>query len=63
MSFDVRPTMQSSNGYGFGIQNTHRGPITFIEFAAKEEAEKAEAAVREAIKDAISVTDTNGQRW
>ena len=40
MSFDVRPTMQSSNGYGFGIQNTHRGPITFIDFAAKPRKRK-----------------------
>jgi len=63
MSFDIGPTMQSANGYGFAIRNTHRGPITFIEFASKEEAEKAETEVREAIKNAVAVTDTQGGIW
>ena len=40
MPFDVGPTMQTTNGYGFAIRNTHRGPITVIEFVTKEEAEK-----------------------
>jgi len=31
------------------IRNTHKGPITFIEFATREEAEKAEVEVREAL--------------
>jgi hypothetical protein len=63
MAFDVGPTMQTTRGYGFAIRNTHRGPITFIEFATEEEAERAEAEIREAIKNAISVTDTQGQTW
>ena len=63
MAFDVGPTMQTTRGFGFAIRNAHRGPITFIEFATKEEAEKAEAEVREAIKNATSVTDTQGRTW
>ena len=63
MPFDVGPTMQTTNGYGFAIRNTHRGPITLIQFTTKEEAEKAEAEVREAIKNAIAVTDTQGRTW
>jgi hypothetical protein len=55
--------MQTTNGYGFAIRNPHRGPITFIEFATKEEAEKAEAEVREAIKNAVAVTDAQGRTW
>ena len=63
MPFDVGPTMQTLHGYGFAIRNAHQGPITFIEFATKAEAEKAEAEVREAIKNAVAVTDTEGRRW
>jgi hypothetical protein len=63
MAFDVGKTALMSNGYGFSIRNTHKGPITSIVFATREAAEKAEAAIREAIKNALSVTDTNGQKW
>jgi hypothetical protein len=63
MPFDVGPTQMTTNGYGFSIRNTHRGPITVIEFATREEAEKAETEVREAIKNAVSVTDIQGRKW
>ena len=63
MAFDVGPTMQMIRGYGFAIRNAHQGPITFIEFASKAESEIAEAQVREAIRNAISVTDTQGRTW
>jgi hypothetical protein len=63
MAFDVGPTMQTIKGYGFAIRNAHRGPITFIEFVTKAESEIAEAQVREAIRNAVSVTDTQGRKW
>jgi hypothetical protein len=63
MPFDVGPTVQTTNGYGFAIRNTHKGAITFIAFATREEAEKAEAEIREAIKNAVTVTDTHGRTW
>jgi hypothetical protein len=63
MAFDIGPTMPMTGGYGFSIRNTHKGPITSIVFATQEKAEKAEAAIREAIEDAIAVTDTKGQTW
>jgi hypothetical protein len=63
MAFDIGTTMPTTGGYGFAIRNTHKGPITTIEFATREEAERAEAAVRAALKDAIAVTDTTGKIW
>jgi hypothetical protein len=63
MGFDVGPTMSMNGGYGFSIRNTHRGPITSVVFATENEAKKAELAVREAIKNAVAVSDANGQQW
>jgi hypothetical protein len=63
MAFDVGPTMAMNGRYGFSIRNTHKGPITSIIFATKEEAEKSENTVREAIKNAVAVTDTTGKSW
>jgi hypothetical protein len=49
-----------SYGYSFAIQNFHGAPLLNVTFATKEESEKAEAAVRKAIENAVDIMGYSG---
>jgi hypothetical protein len=63
MAFDIGPTQQSLNGYGFAIRDTHGGPIVWIEFANRRDAEYAQLAIKDALKSALAVRDGQGRQW
>ena len=43
------------HGYGFSVQNFHGAPLLDITFATEAEAKEAEAAVRQAIENAVDL--------
>ena len=44
------------DAYGFSIQDRHGAPLLTISFSTKAESERAEAAVRKAIENAIQIS-------
>jgi hypothetical protein len=57
MAFEVGPTISARSGrYRFSIRNPAEGPTTFLEFAKEGDARQAEAAVRDAARNAVAVT-------
>jgi hypothetical protein len=43
------------HGYGFSVQDGRGAPLLSISYATVEEAKEAEAAIRKAIENAISI--------
>ena len=63
VAFDVGEPQRSVNGYCVSIRNSHRGPITAIEYPSVQDAEAAAEALRSALEGAIEVTDARGKTW
>ena len=60
---NTQPTTYSAAqryGYSFAVQNIHGAPLLNVTFATKEESERAEAAVRKAIENAVDIMGYSG---
>jgi hypothetical protein len=63
MGFQVGPVNRSLRAWGYPIKDEAGALIAYVEFATREEGERACTAMQAALSDAASIRDASGKEW